>query len=131
MYKLKLSTIYKALAVTSFEVTAPHFILALGSHTVVDNKSSCFPHILSFKKWNDPSSGYKYRMKTELEKFCRAHLTTIREGVPMKSPLYNLATSSLSESITWTTGLINYIDVTHEEYSAGNFGTAKSVARHD
>ena len=65
-------------------------------------------------------------MKKEMEKFRRAHLTTIRERVSIKSPLYNLATSSLSESITWATGLINYIDVTYEEYSAGKFGSAKA-----
>ena len=126
VYKLKLSTISDALAVTSFEVSAPRFLSASGSHTVVYNESSCFSHIPSLKKWNDPSSGYKYRMKKELEKFRRAHLTTIRERVSIKSPLYNLATSSLSESITWTTGLINYIDVTYEEYSASKFGTAKA-----
>ena len=65
-------------------------------------------------------------MKKELEKFRRAHLATIRERVSMKILLYNLATSSLSESITCATGLINYIDVTYKEYSAGKFVTAKT-----
>ena len=44
----------------------------------------------------------------------------------MRIPLYHVATSSLNESITWTTGLINYIDNTYEEYSAGKFGTSKT-----
>ena len=61
-----------------------------------------------------------------MEKFRRSHLATIRERIPIKSPLYNLATSSLTESIAWTTGLINYIDHTYEEYSAGKFGSTKA-----
>ena len=40
--------------------------------------------------------------------------------------MYHLATRSLTESISWATGLINYIDNTYEEYSAGKFGTAKA-----
>ena len=44
----------------------------------------------------------------------------------VRSPLYHLATSSLTESISWTAGLINYIDNTYDEYSAGKFGTSKA-----
>ena len=54
------------------------------------------------------------------------HLSNIREWVSMKSPLYHLAIISSIESIAWVTGLINYIDVTYDEYSAGKFGTAKA-----
>ena len=126
VYKLKLTTISEALAVTSFEVPIPRFLSKSGAHNVIDNEASYFSLIPSFKHWNDPNSGYKYRLKKELEKFRRAHLATIKERIPLRSPLYNLATSSLTESISWTTGLINYIDHTYEEYSAGKFGTTKA-----
>ena len=126
VYKLKLSTISEALSVTSFEVSVPRFLSSSGAHTVVSNDTSYFSHISSYKKWNDPSSGFKNRLKRELENFRRAHLSTIRERIAMKCPMYHLATSSLTESISWATGLINYIDNTYEEYSAGKFGTAKA-----
>ena len=126
VYKLKLSTISESLAITSFEVSSPRFFHNAGVHVVIDNEASCFSNINSFKKWNDASSGYKFRLKKELEKFRRSHMSTIREKISVRSPLYTLATSSLTESISWATGLINYIDVTYEEYSAGKFGSAKS-----
>ena len=126
VYKLKLSTIAEALAVTSFEVSSPRFLSATGSHTVIDNETSYFTHIKSYKSWNDPSSGFKYRWKKEMERFRRGHLHTIKEKLSIRNPLYNLATSSLSESIAWTTGLINYVDITFEEYSSGKFGIAKA-----
>ena len=126
VYKLKLSTLSEALSVTSFEVSVPRFLSGSGAHTVVGNDSSYFSHISNYKNWNDPSSGYKNRLKKELENFRRAHLSTIRERIATRNPLYHLATSSLTESISWVTGLINYIDNTYEEYSAGKFGTAKA-----
>ena len=61
-----------------------------------------------------------------MERFRRSHLATIRESVSVRNPLYQLATSTLTESISWANGLINYIDLTYEEYSSGKFGTAKS-----
>ena len=68
-YKLKLNTISESLAVTSFEVSTTRFLSSSGTHLVIDNKASYFFHIPTFKKWNDPNSGYKYRLKKELERF--------------------------------------------------------------
>ena len=58
VYKLKLTTISEALAVTSFEVPVPRFLSKSGAHMVIDNEASYFSQIPSYKKWNDPSSGY-------------------------------------------------------------------------
>ena len=69
---------YDALSVTSFEVAFPRFLSDSGTHVVVGNDSSHYSHISSYKNWNDPSSGYKYRLKYELENFRRDHLSTIR-----------------------------------------------------
>ena len=59
VYKLKLSTISEALSVTSFEVIMPRFLSSSGVHKIVDNESSYLSHITTFKRWNDPSAGYK------------------------------------------------------------------------
>ena len=64
-YKLKLNTFSGTLAVTP-EVSMPRFLSSLSTQTVVDNEASYFTHIHLFKKWNDPSSGYKYCLKKEL-----------------------------------------------------------------
>ena len=126
VYKLKLATISEALAVTSFEVNMPRFLSKTGAHLVIDNDTSYFNHIPTYKFWHDPNSGYKQRLKKELERFRRAHMSTIRDRISVKSPLFAMAMSSLTESIAWTNGLINYIDITYDEYAAGKFGTHKS-----
>ena len=78
LYKLKLSTIAESLAVTSYEVASPRFLSNTGVHTMIDNETSYFSHIKSYKTWNDPSSGFKFRWKKEMERFRRAHLQTIK-----------------------------------------------------
>ena len=126
VFKLKLHTISEALSVTSFEVPVPRFLTSTGAHVVIDNQASYFSHIKTFKEWNDPNSGFKLRLKKELERFRRSHLSTIRERISVRSPLYQLATSTLMESIGWANGLINYVDITYEEYAAGKFGRSKA-----
>ena len=74
VYKLKLSTLSEALSVTSFEVSIPRFLSNSGAHTVVGNEASYFSHIPSYKDWNNPNSGFKYRLTKELEIFRRSHL---------------------------------------------------------
>ena len=126
VYKLKMKTLSEALSVASFEVPVPRYFTSSGTHVVIDNQESYFSQIKTFKQWNNPNSGFKLRLKRELERFRRSHLATIRESVSVRNPLYQLATSTLTESISWANGLINYIDLTYEEYSSGKFGTSKS-----
>ena len=126
VYKLKLSTLSEALSVTSFEVSMPRFLSKSGAHSVIGNQDSYFSHITSFSQWNNPSSGYKAKLKKELEIFRRSHSASIREKLSPSNPLFNLASSSLNMSISWAIGLINYIDNTYEEYAMGKFGVVKS-----
>ena len=100
VYKLKLSTISEALSVTFFEVSIPRFLSSSGAHVAVDNGDSYFSYISNYKNWNDLSSGYKYRLKKELNNFQRDHLSTIRERIDIRNPFYHLATGSLTESIS-------------------------------
>ena len=67
VYKLKLQTISEALSVTSFEVSTPRFLSSSGLHAVIGNDVLFFSHISSYKQWNDPSSGFKLRLKRSLK----------------------------------------------------------------
>ena len=42
------------------------------------------------------------------------------------SPIYSLALTSLTESVSYIMGLINYIDKTYAQYSSGKFGNKKA-----
>ena len=100
VYKLKMKTLSEALSVASFEIPMPRFFSCSGRHVVIDNQESYFSQIKTYKQWNNPNSGYKLRLKRELERFRRSHLSTIRESLSVRNPLYQLATSTLMESIS-------------------------------
>ena len=102
-----MSTLSEALSVKSFEVNIPIFLSKYGAHSVIGNQDSYFSHITSFAQWNNPSSGYKSKLKKELEIFRRSHAASIREKLSPSNPLYDLASSSLTMSISWAIGLIN------------------------
>ena len=78
VHKLKMKTLSEALSVGSFEVPVPRFLSSSGMHVVIDNQQSYFSQIKTFKEWNNPNSGFKLRLKRELERFGRSHLATIR-----------------------------------------------------
>ena len=126
LYKLKLSTISESLSMTSFETTEPRFLTASGSHCVINSESSYFSHITSFNQWNEPLEGFKKRWKQELINFRTSHTETIQNHLSPSSPIYSLALTSLTESVSWVLGLINYIDETYATYSNGKFGNKKA-----
>lgn len=70
--------------------------------------------------------GFKRGWKQELLNFRQTHWENIQIHLPSYSPLYILSQTSLSESIAWVTGFINYIDETYSQYKGGKFGTKKS-----
>ena len=111
---------------TSFEINYPRFFTVTGNHVVIDGESSFFSHISTYAKWNDPSEGYKKRLKRELSIFRNAHTELIHAHLNPSAPLFHLAMSSLNESISWIYGFINYIDETFIQYSTGKFGVKKA-----
>ena len=126
VYKLSLTTIAEAVQMTSFEVSSPRFLTASGAHHVLGNKASYFSYIKTYDNWEEPNNGFKLRLKTELEAFRAHHTETITNSLAPSHPLHNLALASLTESVNWVYGLLNYIDQTYSQYSTGKFGPEKS-----
>ena len=126
LYKLKIKTMSEGVAMTSFETNSPRFLTLSGAHTVVDTEASYFSHIQSFAKWNDPLEGFKKRWKRELSVFRTAHAETLQTHLSPTSEVYFVALASLTESVAWVLGFINYIDETYSQYANGKFGVKKS-----
>ena len=126
VYKLKLRTLSEAVSMTSFEIISPRFLSDSGTHNVISAEASYFTRIPSFAQWNHPLEGYKKRWKTELINFRQSHTETLQTHLAPGSPMYILAAASMTESIAWASGFINYIDETYSQYNGGRFGVDKS-----
>ena len=126
VHKIKLPSNSEAVAIASFQIMIPRFFSKQGDHQVIDATESHFTNIKSFNDWNNSASGFKVKLKKQMERFRKHQLATIRAKLDPSSKMYAIATASVSDTLAWTYELINYIDVTYSEYSEGKFGTKKS-----
>ena len=126
VHKIKLPSNSEAVAIASFQIMIPRFFCRQGDHQVIDSTESYFTNIKSFTEWNNAASGFKFKLKKQMERFRKHQLATIRAKLDPSSKMFAIATSSVSDTIAWTYELINYIDVTYAEYSEGKFGAKKS-----
>ena len=126
VHKIKLPSNSEAVAIASFQIMIPSFFCKQGDHQVIDTTESHFTNIKSFTDWNNLASGFKIKLKKQMERFRKHQLATIRAKLDPSSKMYAIATSSVSDTLVWTYKLMNYINVTYAEYSEGKFGAKKS-----
>ena len=93
---------------------------------VVHAESSYFSFIPMYAKWNNPLEGFEKRWRSELNNFRTSHLEFLQSHLNTTLPLYQVAISSLNESVIWVLGFVNYIDRTYVQSSSGKFGVKKS-----
>ena len=126
-YKLKFMTTHaESVAISSFEYTVPRFFCETGSHRVHTPNMSYFSEIKGHDQWSDPLDGFKQRWKQELVEFKRAHLKTIGDASFLSLSVRSMCKVSLTTTVGWSLGLIDFIDNTYETYSQGKFGTKKA-----
>ena len=126
-FKLKFMTTHaEAVAISSFEFAIPRFFCETGGHRVHTPNMSYFSEIKGYDQWSDPLDGFKQRWKTELVEFKRAHLKTIGDATYLNSAFRTMCKVSLTMTVGWSLGLIDFIDNTYETYSQGKFGPKKA-----
>ena len=126
-FKLKfMTTNAEAVAISSFEYTTPRFFCETGGHKVHTPTMSFFSEIKGYDQWSDPLDGFKQRWKLELVQFKKAHMTTIGDATHLNTAVKTMCKVSLTTTVGWSLGLIDFIDNTYETYSQGKFGSKKA-----
>ena len=67
--KLSLNLEAEAVAIASFQIMIPRFFCKQGDHQVIDSTESHFTNIKSFADWNNSASGFKIKLKKQMERF--------------------------------------------------------------
>ena len=116
----------KAVAISLFEYTIPRFFCENGAHRVHTPKISFFSEIKSYNRWSDPLVGFKQRWKAELVEFKKSHLKTINDATYLNIVLRTMCKLSLTTTVGWSLGLIDFVDNTYKTYSKGMFGPQKA-----
>jgi hypothetical protein len=111
---------------TSFDNKVPKYSSTIKGHHVLRNNSSYFDSIISHSDWADIATGFKMRLQTSLAEFSNSHGELIDQAATISSKAHSLAHSSLTKSVAWITGFIQFIDDYYCELSKAKFGAEKA-----
>jgi hypothetical protein len=126
LFKLKIKTLADGLAMKSFETKVPRYFSQSSVHKVVKHDASHFETIGTFEEWDTPISGFRSRLKEELQTFRAAHRENIDESLNRDSIGYAIATMALTESVSWLEGFIVFLDDYYRDLTKARFGSKKA-----
>jgi hypothetical protein len=126
LYKLKLSTIGEALAMTSFENKVPQYLSTGSHHKVVRMDESNFNCISNWSDWDEAESGFRAKLDEELIIFKTSYQERIEEVYEADTRAYNLAVLSLTESISFIKGFMKFIGDYMKHLTQAKFGAKKA-----
>jgi hypothetical protein len=126
LFKLKIKTLADGLAMKSFESKVPRYFSQSSVHKVVKHDASHFETIATFDEWDTPISGFRTRLKEELQTFRAAHRDNIDESLNRESIGYAVATMALTESVSWLEGFIVFLDDYYRDLTKAKFGSKKA-----
>ena len=129
VFKIQLTDMSQASAVTSFETELPKFFLkstTIKVFDIVDKSDSYFSGIQSWDDWDLPYEGMRAKLVKGTQRFRESHQRTLQEGISNKSPFLPLAKIALVDSCEWTYSLIQFIDQTYRDYEHAKFDKSRA-----
>jgi hypothetical protein len=127
--KADLDDLTQSLLLTSFDSRLPKFFASAGSTAPSIRKpnASYFDRIPSYRDWDEPITGFRDRLKEEIQIFDTSHSEVIRNSLDPTGMAYSIATSSVPHSITWILLLVGYMDDTYKNLMTQNTFTSEKA----
>jgi hypothetical protein len=126
LMKLKVKTLADGLAMKSYENKIPRYFSQASVHKVVKHDASHFENIATYEEWDTPITGFRARLKEELQTFREAHLENLDETLRRDSVAYSIANMALTDAVAWLEGFVVFIDEYHRGLTKAGFGTKKA-----
>ena len=128
LYKLKIDDLNKGLAITSFDSRWPKYFMKVQSTAATTTDQSFFDKVPSYEAWEEPQTGFRDRLKEELETFGQGYNRMILNTLPSGSPAYTVAYNSVTNSISFIESLMGFIDDIYRELTRAKFSKSKAWA---
>ena len=127
--KMDFTLTIQNIAVNSFNSKIPSFFSkpSIAENMIIFDTQSYFTQINSYCDWSTPSTGKRERLRLKLLDFQSYFKAILDSGVIQRlSPFYNICYLAMTETISWTEGLIKFMDDTFEIYSRTQYGCEKA-----
>jgi hypothetical protein len=96
LIKIDMTDMSQGVAVSSFDQRLPKLLCDATNYHVVKTDESHFNKVKSFKEWDEPETGYRDRLKYDLESFELDHKQLVLNSTVPSTALH--ATASLSRT---------------------------------
>jgi hypothetical protein len=122
--KIEMKDLSQGIAVSSFDSQHPKLLLDFTGYVVVTKDESYFNQVKSYKDWEEPQTGFRDRLKVDLETFEEAHTQLVTDNTQPSSALQAMAALSRTYALSWIQAFIVFIDVTYAELTRAKFSPA-------
>lgn len=129
IFKIKLTDMSQASAMTSFETELPKFFLKTPTvkiNEVIDHSKTCFASVETWEAWDLPYEGMRSKLNKFLQRFRESHQSRIDDQIPIGSVLHTIAKLSLTDSCEWVGVLTEFVDQTYRHFETAKFDKAKA-----
>jgi hypothetical protein len=91
----------------------------------VQKDESHFNQVKTHKEWAEPQTGFRDRLKIDLETLELAHTQLVADNTHPSSALQAAASLSRTYALAWIGAFINFIDDTYAELKRAKFSAAR------
>jgi hypothetical protein len=128
LYKLKIDNLNEGLAMASFDSRWPKYFMKTQSVSPITIDQSFFDRIPTHDVWDERHTGFRDRLKEEIESFRQGYERMAMNTLEPGTQPYTVAFLSVTTSIAFLDGLINFVDDIYKELTHAKFSKTKAWA---
>jgi hypothetical protein len=123
--KIDMKDMSQGVAVSSFDHRLPKLLTDSHGYVAMNEDESYFEKIKTYKDWETPHTGFRDRLKQELNAFELSHKLMVENNTIPTSPLQATASLSRTYALSWIADSIVFIDDTYKELTEAKFSSER------
>jgi hypothetical protein len=128
LYKLKIDNLNKGLAIQSFDSRWPKYFMKSQSVSPITVDQSFFDRIPTHDVWDEAQTGFRDRLKEELETFQQGYERMSISELTQGTPAHTVSYHSVTASVSFLESLICFIDDIYKELTRAKFSKTTAWA---
>jgi hypothetical protein len=123
--KIDMKDLSQGVDVSAFDHQVPKLLSEFTGYVAVNKDESYFNQVKTHKEWGEPQTGFRDRLKVNLETFELAHIQLVTDNTRPSSPLQAAASLSRTYALSWIGAFVTFIDDTYAELTRAKFSSAR------
>jgi hypothetical protein len=122
---IEMKDLSQGVAGSLFDQQLPKILSDVTGYVVVQKEESYFNQVKTHKEWEEPQTGFRDRLKIDLETLELAHIQLVADNTQPSSALQAAASLLRTYALAWIGTFINFIDDTYAELTRAKFSAER------